>query len=121
MNTTCGERVASTTGTTASAAQDYVQFADGLGEGRLEASTTEPTYIADRTDRKLAGALGGASASKSDLPVDLRVTAEHLLLHHPAAPATTQAVRVALIGATAAIGMTQTPTLPPPCANRPKR
>ena len=63
-DTTRGEHVASTTGTTASAAQDYVQFADGLGEGRLEASTTEPTYVADGL-RKLAGALGAPRPRKS--------------------------------------------------------
>jgi hypothetical protein len=93
----------STTGTAASAVHDYVQFAEGLGDGRIGKSALEPAAIAEGL-RKLAVVLGALQLGDPDLPVDLRITAEHVLLN-PASPATTAAVRAGLLRVAAAIGM----------------
>jgi hypothetical protein len=91
----------SMTGASAAAVHDYVAFARVLDETRIDESSLEPSSIADGL-RKLAGALGALNIGDPELPVDLRVTAEHVLLN-PASPATTAAVRTGLVKAAAAI------------------
>jgi len=94
--------VASTTGTSATAVQDYVQFADAVGKPGIEESTIAPMTVAEGL-RSLAGALAVLDLGTLNLPVDLRVTAEHVLLN-PTSPATAETVRTVLIEAAAAIG-----------------
>jgi hypothetical protein len=94
--------VASTTGTTVSVVHDYVEFANALGENEVEGSTIEATDVAEGL-RRLAGALGVLGLGSPNLPVDLRVMAEHILLN-PESPATAEAVRAVLIETAAAVG-----------------
>lgn len=86
--------VASTTGATSSAVSDYVRFAaSDAGPG--------PEYVAEGL-RKLAGATGSMGVGNPELAVNLRVTAEHVLLN-PDAVETSSSVRTALTQVTAAI------------------
>lgn len=94
--------VMASTGTTVSVVQDYVQYADTL-ETRTERSRLDPTDVAEGL-RRLAGALGVLDLGSPELPIDLRVTAEHLLLR-PESAAIAATVRAVLIEAAAAIGV----------------
>ena len=93
--------VASTTGTPASAVDDYTEFAETLGTRPSE----DLTAIAEGL-RRLAGALAALQLGSPELPIDLRVIAEHVLLS-PASPATADAVRTLLIKTAAATGEQQ--------------
>jgi hypothetical protein len=75
----------------------YLQFAAGSEPDRGDAA-----YVADGL-RLLAGALGDAGIGGPDLGVDLRVTAEHVLLN-PASPDTATGVRSVLVSAADALG-----------------
>jgi hypothetical protein len=97
--------VASTSGTAASAVHEYMQLADTL-EDRPGA---DPAFAATTTAeglRRLAAALATLGVGSPDLAIDLRITAEHVVLN-PSSPATSEAVRKALIATAAAIGEQQ--------------
>jgi hypothetical protein len=99
------DAVTSTTGTATSAVHEYVQLADTLVDRPSEDPTVTATTIAEGL-RRLAGALATLGIGSPDLAIDLRVTAEHVLLNS-SSPATSEAVRKALIATAAAIGERQ--------------
>ncbi len=89
-----GIEVASTTGASSSAVSDYARFAETDAE-------PQPEYLADGL-RRLAGAVGALGLGTPDLAVNLRVTAEHVLLN-PDALETSSTVRNALMQVASAI------------------
>jgi hypothetical protein len=97
--------VASTTGTAASAVYEYVQFTDTLDARPGEDPSIAAMTIAEGL-RRLAGALATLHLGSPDLAIDLRVTAEHVLLN-PSSPATSETARKALIATATAIGERQ--------------
>jgi hypothetical protein len=93
--------VAASTDTAKSVVEDYSQYVDGL-ESPIEGSTVALGDVAEGL-RRLAGALAVLGLGSDDLPIDLRVTAEHILLSSESA-ATAPPVRAVLIEAADTIG-----------------
>jgi hypothetical protein len=81
----------------ASPVRDYLSFAGVAGGGPTQVPEFDADYVAEGL-RKLAGALGTLNLGTTELQIDLRSAAEHVLLI-PASPATTVVVREALIAA----------------------
>jgi hypothetical protein len=97
-DTSQGSENESPSGKDPSPVEDYFLFVDaGMNQGAANAQT----FIVDGL-RKLAGAVGYLNIGTLDVQVSLRVSAEHVL-SNPAATATTEAVRNALIQAAEAI------------------
>jgi hypothetical protein len=97
--------VASTSGTATSAVHEYVQLAGALEDRRGEDPDVAAMTIAEGL-RRLAGALATLRVGSPDLAIDLRVTAEHVVLN-PSSPAASEALRKAFIATAAAIGERQ--------------
>jgi hypothetical protein len=74
-------------------AREYLAFADGL-------STNAPRgdEVLVEGLRKLAGALGTLEGVEPEVPIDLRIVAEHILLN-PESAETTAVVRTSLVAA----------------------
>lgn len=75
---------------------DYLAFVDGL------AATGDTDELALDGLRKLAGALGTLKVGGADLPVDLRIVAEHIAIN-PQSVETTAAVRPSLVAVAVAL------------------
>lgn len=72
---------------------EYLAFADGL-----TTSAPRGNEVLVEGLRKLAGALGTLDGVEPDVPIDLRIVAEHILLN-PESPETTAVVRSSLVTA----------------------
>jgi hypothetical protein len=83
--------------------EEYVQFAATAGDPQ---SGADDVQLAEGL-RKLAGALATLNVGGPDLPIDLRVGAEHVLLN-PASTETTAMVRDDLVAAAQALTGTDT-------------
>jgi hypothetical protein len=81
-----------------SAVEEYAQFAATAGEGQ---SGGDAGQLAEGL-RKLAAALAALNVGGPDLPIDLRVGAEHVLLN-PASTEITAMIRDDLIAAAQAV------------------
>jgi hypothetical protein len=81
-----------------SAVEEYTQFAATAGEGQTGADAGQ---LAEGL-RKLAGALAVLNVGGPELPIDLRVGAEHVLLN-PASTETTATIRDDLIAVADAV------------------
>lgn len=89
-----------------SAVEEYAQFAAAAGEGQ---SGADAGQLAEGL-RKLAAALAALNVGGPDLPIDLRVGAEHVLLN-PASTEITAIIRDDLIAAAQAVELaTETDT-----------
>jgi hypothetical protein len=77
---------------------DYLAFADGLA---ASGGSAADDLVVDGL-RRLAGALGTLKPGDPELPVDLRVAAEHIIIN-PGAADTTTAVRTSLVAAALAL------------------
>lgn len=90
---------ADTAGAAASPVADYVAFARAVGQdagaGSAEQSIAEGL-------RRLAGALGALGLVSSDVAIDLRISAEHVVLN-PSSTDNVETIRAALIAAADAI------------------
>ena len=88
-----------TAGAAAAPVADYVEFARTVGEdagaGSAEQSIAEGL-------RRLAGALGALGLVSSDVAIDLRISAEHVVLN-PSSTDNVETIRAALIAAADAI------------------
>jgi hypothetical protein len=93
--------LAASTDTAISVVEDYSQYVDGL-ESPIEDSTVALGDVAEGL-RRLAGALAVLGLGNGDLPIDLRVTAEHVLLNSNSAVAA-PTLRAVLIETADAIG-----------------
>jgi len=80
-------------------AMDFVRFAESDFTGE------DADYVAEGL-RGLAGALGALNVGTPELTVDLRVAAEHVLLH-PTTEATTPTVSAGLLSVARALDATQ--------------